>query len=146
MKKFLIILPLIFLAGCEFRYRYECQDPKNWGKEWCSNDVCKADGSCTEKLIGFVPQPNQKINPNDLENTAGHENLSELKKDISKEKPDQSVNCKATVVYKDRPVSTKVERILEPREQKIVEEAPKEMPLTMNTIVDTAGHNSAIRN
>ena len=146
MKKILIILPFLLLAGCKFVYRYPCQDPANWDKEWCSNDVCKADGSCTEKLLGFQPKPNQQISPEDLANTEGHENLAETKKDISTEKPARTADCKTTVVYRDRPVDAKVERILEPREQKeIVEDAPREMPLTMNTIVDTSGHNTAAK-
>lgn len=149
MKKILIILPFLLLTGCKFVYRYPCQDPANWDKEWCSNDVCKADGTCTEKLIGFPPKPNQKVSPEDLANTEGHENIPETKTDISTDKP---INCKATVVYKDRPIYknsptvSKIERMPEHKEQNIIEEAPKEMPLTMNTVVDTAGHNSAIRN
>lgn len=61
MKKFLIIIPLIFLAGCEFRYRYECQDPQNWGKEWCSNDVCKAEGDCASDVLGFTPKISEQF-------------------------------------------------------------------------------------
>lgn len=67
MKNFLIIIPLILLAGCEFRYRYECQAPENWGKAMCNNDVCKADSSCATDVFGFSPAIAEKfrtIDPN----------------------------------------------------------------------------------
>jgi hypothetical protein len=143
MRIAIITITIMLLAGCEFRYRYECQDPKNWGKEWCSNDVCKADGSCTEKLIGFPPKPNQKISPEDLANTDGHENLSEAKKDISTDKP---ADCKSTVIYRELPVISKGEKIAEPKIEQIIDEPPREMPLTMNTVVETSSHNRAAKN
>ena len=152
MKKILIILPFLLLAGCKFHYRYPCQDPANWDKEWCSNDVCKVDGTCTEKLIGFAPKPNQKISPEDLANTDGDENLVEPKKDISTDKP---IDCKAPVVAKAKTTvavakkktepEVKIEKVVE-KEEKIEEAQPKEMPLTMNTVVETNGHNQAVKN
>lgn len=147
MRTAIITIIIMLLAGCKFHYRYPCQDPANWDKEWCSNDVCKADGTCTEKLLGFAPKPNQKINPEDLANTDGDENLVEAKKDISTDKPvDKPVECKTKVIYKELPVASKGMNIAEPKVEQIIEEPPKEMPLTMNTIVDTSGHNRAVKN
>jgi hypothetical protein len=137
----------MLLAGCKFHYRYPCQDPVNWDKEWCSNDVCKADGTCTEKLIGFEPKPNQKISPEDLANTDGNENLSEAKKDISTDKPaDKPADCKTTVIYKELPIVSKGEKVAEPKVEQIIDEPPREMPLTMTTVVDTGIHNRAAKN
>jgi hypothetical protein len=51
MKKFLIIIPLILLAGCGGHYRYPCQDPANWGKLECNNEVCKSEGTCTADVL-----------------------------------------------------------------------------------------------
>lgn len=49
--RIIIILPLLLLAGCEGRYRYPCQDPLNWGRAECNNDVCKAEGTCTSDVL-----------------------------------------------------------------------------------------------
>jgi hypothetical protein len=147
MRTAIITILIMLLAGCKFHYRYPCQDPANWDKEWCSNDVCKADGTCTEKLIGFPPKPNQKISPEDLANTDGNENLPEARKDISTDKPaDKPANCKTTVIYKELPIVSKGEKIAEPKVEQIVDEPPREMPLTMTTVVDTGIHNRAAKN
>jgi hypothetical protein len=39
------------LAGCNSQYRYPCQDPANWGKDECNNQVCKAEGECTSDVL-----------------------------------------------------------------------------------------------
>ena len=46
----LLVLVLV-LAGCEDRYRYDCQDPENWQEEICKKPKCVAMGYCTEWLI-----------------------------------------------------------------------------------------------
>jgi hypothetical protein len=51
MKAILILPALLMLAGCAPQYRYPCQDPDNWGKEECNNEVCKAEGECTADLL-----------------------------------------------------------------------------------------------
>lgn len=38
------------LAGCQERYRYPCQDPKNWEKEECKRPLCAATQSCPDQL------------------------------------------------------------------------------------------------
>lgn len=55
MYMYLPILALIIGIGFVFfsgdRFRYECQDPVNWGTEQCMPPICKAAGLCTEDLI-----------------------------------------------------------------------------------------------
>lgn len=51
MKAILILPALLLLAGCNSQYRYPCQDPANWGKEECNNEVCKAEGECTSDVL-----------------------------------------------------------------------------------------------
>lgn len=46
----------LFLAGCEERYRYPCQDPANWTKEECQRPKCEVDGQCTDDLTGGVSE------------------------------------------------------------------------------------------
>lgn len=50
MKYLLILAAAIGLAGCEERFRYPCQDPKNWGKEECKAPMCKATMTCPDML------------------------------------------------------------------------------------------------
>jgi hypothetical protein len=42
---------VLVLAGCQDRYRYDCQDPANWQEEICKKPKCVAMGYCTEWLI-----------------------------------------------------------------------------------------------
>lgn len=51
MKAILILSAALLLAGCNSQYRYPCQDPDNWGKEECNNEVCKAEGECTSDVL-----------------------------------------------------------------------------------------------
>jgi hypothetical protein len=46
-----IFLIIFFLVGCEYHYRYPCQDPKNWKKTECNNEICKVEGECTEDVL-----------------------------------------------------------------------------------------------
>ena len=34
------LLAVLLLAGCEDRYRYDCQDPENWQEEICKKPKC----------------------------------------------------------------------------------------------------------
>lgn len=53
MKKYhLAIIAMAFLlAGCEDRFRYPCQDPRNWEKEECKPPLCTVTQTCPEMLI-----------------------------------------------------------------------------------------------
>lgn len=41
----------LLLAGCEDRFRYPCQDPKNWELAECKPPICTATGTCPDQLI-----------------------------------------------------------------------------------------------
>ena len=51
MKAILILSVALLLAGCNSQYRYPCQDPANWGKAECNNEICKAEGECTSDVL-----------------------------------------------------------------------------------------------
>jgi len=53
MKKFILLLPLLLLAGCEERFRYPCQDPSNWNENQCKKPFCSANGTCPEDLTHY---------------------------------------------------------------------------------------------
>ena len=42
---------LVLLVGCDDRYRYPCQDPKNWSDPDCKPPICTASGTCPEMLV-----------------------------------------------------------------------------------------------
>jgi hypothetical protein len=56
MKR-LILVSALLIASCGYdgKYRYECQDPENWGKSECNPPICEVDGMCTETLLGWDP-------------------------------------------------------------------------------------------
>lgn len=51
MKYLLLAIAVFGLAGCEDKFRYPCQDPKNWGNEECKPPLCKATQTCPDMLI-----------------------------------------------------------------------------------------------
>ena len=51
MKKLLLLGAFLTLAGCQDRFRYECQDPANHLKQQCQPPACEANGTCTKYLI-----------------------------------------------------------------------------------------------
>jgi len=42
------VLTALLLVGCEDRYRYHCQNPKNWNDEDCKPPLCVATQTCPE--------------------------------------------------------------------------------------------------
>jgi hypothetical protein len=53
MKKYLLLLTLLTLVGCEERFRYPCQDPANWEAKICKKPFCSANGTCPEDLTHY---------------------------------------------------------------------------------------------
>lgn len=59
MKKLLSVLAssmlVLTLSSCglgDGRYRYPCQDPKNWEKTECKPPICEVNGYCPVDLVG----------------------------------------------------------------------------------------------
>ena len=57
--KLFITLSLLLLVGCESHYRYPCQDPDNWNKDFCKRPLCEVNKDCPEYI--FQKQPELKI-------------------------------------------------------------------------------------
>ncbi len=51
--KYIIAALLLTLAGCNEHYRYPCQDPDNWDKQYCKKPYCSANGTCPEDLTHY---------------------------------------------------------------------------------------------
>ena len=64
MKKLLLLSLLLVLMGCEDRYRYYCQDPKNFQAKRCQRPDCLFTQDCPDYLVApvlekqIVQQPN----------------------------------------------------------------------------------------
>jgi hypothetical protein len=54
MKKLLLLSLLLTLLGCEERYRYHCQDPKNWAQKRCQRPDCQFTQDCPDYLVAPI--------------------------------------------------------------------------------------------
>jgi hypothetical protein len=48
--KIVCLMALFLLSACEDRFRYPCQDPKNWEIDECKPPICSATETCPEQL------------------------------------------------------------------------------------------------
>jgi len=167
MKKIFYILPIVgvfFLLGsCEGHYRYPCQDPANWGKEECNNEVCKAEGTCTSDVL--APAGSREFGTNQQSNVEDESSNNSLQDD---ENEISNSGCSAPqdfeqLSYKGKGEEERIfnvkNKIELPKQEVVMDpegdeyEQPArtplgmedEQPLSMNTVVDTAAHNAAVK-
>lgn len=57
----LIALPLALAIFGGDRYRYPCQDPENWDKDFCKLPVCDVNRTCPEHI--FKGQRDPRLGP-----------------------------------------------------------------------------------
>ena len=57
----LLILPLGLAIFGGDRYRYPCQDPANWDKEFCKMPICDVNRTCPEHI--FKGQRDPRLGP-----------------------------------------------------------------------------------
>lgn len=137
--KYLIIITTLLLAGCEGHYRYPCQDPANWDKKECNNEVCKAEGTCTGDVLGRNYSPKTESLEQSLDNDQSELNNSDNTDDFAKHtepKPKKDNNVK-------QEVNTEVETQQEDLNRDVLDD--QEAELTMDTIVETSEHNEAAK-
>jgi hypothetical protein len=149
----LLFVPLITLiiTGCDGHYRYPCQDPANWGKLECSNEVCKAEGTCTEDVLGRkVETPAQSDNVETPVEPSSEPTAEPVKETVTPCSPVVNNEEEAPVAKLHRKKPSKLDIVMDPEGDEY--EAPVRTPpsmeeevLTMNTVVDTAAHNAAIK-
>ena len=67
MRKTLVLLAVLAgIAGCDERYRYACQDPKNWAQKRCQRPDCLFTQDCPDYLVAPVlekPSAQQSQDP-----------------------------------------------------------------------------------
>ena len=61
MRSLLLLSLLLALVACEDRYRYHCQDPKNFGEKRCQKPDCLFTQDCPEYLV--APVLEKKVEP-----------------------------------------------------------------------------------
>jgi hypothetical protein len=57
----LLLLPTILAMCSEERFRYPCQDPANWDKDFCKMPLCDVNRSCPEHI--FKGQRDPRLGP-----------------------------------------------------------------------------------
>ena len=147
----LLFVPLITLiiTGCGGHYRYPCQDPQNWGKLECSNEVCKAEGTCTSDVLGRSMEQSSSIEPSTETSEETTEPCSPaISSDEGNVETETTEEVPTAKLHMKKP--SKLDIVMDPEGDEY--EAPVRTPasieeevLTMNTAVDTAAHNAAIK-
>lgn len=57
----LVLLPLTLAVFGGDRFRYPCQDPKNWDKDICKMPICDVTRTCPEHI--FKGQRDPRLGP-----------------------------------------------------------------------------------
>lgn len=57
----LLLLPLTLAVFGGDRFRYPCQDPRNWDKEFCQKPYCDVTRTCPEHI--FKGQRDPRLGP-----------------------------------------------------------------------------------
>ena len=57
----LLLLPIALAFSAGDRFRYPCQDPKNWDKEICKMPTCDVTRTCPEHI--FKGQRDPRLGP-----------------------------------------------------------------------------------
>jgi hypothetical protein len=57
----LLLLPLCLAYFSGDRFRYPCQDPKNWDKDFCKMPICDVTRTCPEHI--FKGQRDPRLGP-----------------------------------------------------------------------------------
>lgn len=65
---FLIALPVGLAFFGTDRFRYPCQNPENWNKDFCQKPLCDVTRTCPEHV--FKGQRDPRLGPTDAPNTS----------------------------------------------------------------------------
>jgi hypothetical protein len=52
--KYIILIAIFLLYGCEDRWRYECQNPKNFSLKKCQRPDCQFTQDCPDYLVAPI--------------------------------------------------------------------------------------------
>jgi hypothetical protein len=63
-SRLLFLLFIVLLTACEDRYRYGCQDPKNFSAKRCQRPDCQFTQDCPDYLVAPILEKNIVQVPN----------------------------------------------------------------------------------
>ena len=66
------LILLLFLAACEDRYRYECQNPKHFALKKCQRPDCQFTQDCPDYLVAPILEK-QVVQPPQIPNQSASE-------------------------------------------------------------------------
>lgn len=64
----IIVVPALYVAFSEDKFRYPCQNPANWDKDVCKMPICDVTRTCPEHI--FKGQRDPRLGPPKEDNTA----------------------------------------------------------------------------
>ena len=56
-----VLVLLLFLVACDDRYRYYCQEPKNFSAKRCQRPDCLFTQDCPDYLVAPVLEKNVQV-------------------------------------------------------------------------------------
>jgi len=59
-----LLIPLVFLFFTKDTFRYPCQNPNNWDKDFCKRPACDVTRTCPDHI--FKGQRDPRIDPQAL--------------------------------------------------------------------------------
>ena len=63
--KYVLLVLLVFLVGCEEQYRYKCQNPDNFYATECQKPRCMFTQTCPEYLVAPILEKKvDEVKPN----------------------------------------------------------------------------------
>jgi hypothetical protein len=63
--KYVLLVLLVFLVGCEEQYRYKCQNPDNFHATECQKPRCLFTQTCPEYLVAPILEKKvDEVKPN----------------------------------------------------------------------------------
>lgn len=63
----IMLIPVSFLFFTNDHFRYPCQNPENWTKDFCQRPQCEVTRSCPDHI--FKNQPDQRLGFSDQPTT-----------------------------------------------------------------------------
>ena len=88
----LLLLPLGLALCSGDRFRYPCQDPANWDKDFCKPPICDVTRTCPEHI--FKGQRDPRLGPpKDGQTQTPIQNFAAPATNVCAVQPTQGANC-----------------------------------------------------
>ncbi len=68
LRSICLILALVWLSGCEDKFRYTCQNPNNWDTPECKKPYCEVSQTCPEHVFADQRKIQEQLEKKEQEN------------------------------------------------------------------------------